>query len=369
VGGFKLKPFILPPESTVNVNNRVLIVEDDHTQRMLLYHILSIEGLSAICVGSGREAENEIGACAPDLILLDVDLPHKDGFAICRQLKNHPETRLIPIILITGLAQRRFRILGLELGADEFLDKPIDPPELLARIRSLLKRKAYTDELDRAEHVLMALGQSIEAKDTYTQGHCERLAIYSTIVGQEIGLGPDELHALRVAASVHDIGKVAVPDAILLKPEPLLPEEWQIMRQHPVVGEHICKPLQSFAMVLPIIRHHHEKQDGTGYPDGLSGPDIPLLARVLQVVDVFDALTTTRPYREALSCESALKIMRDEVEKGWWDPGLTEVVRRRVYQGRLQPPIETIHSVGSSGEVRRPPGCAFPSQNLPRSRR
>ena len=199
----------------------------------------------------------------------------------------------------------------------------------------------------------MALGQSIEAKDPYTQGHCQRLALYSTLVGRSLGLGRDEMHALQVAGSVHDIGKVAVSDAILLKPDALSQEELLIMRQHPIVGERICSPLRSFSLVLPIIRHHHEKRDGTGYPDRLRGNEIPLLARILQIVDIFDALTTTRPYRAALTSEEAITIIGDEVKRGWWDPDLFEVIQRLVREGRMHPPVETIHSVGPGGELRR----------------
>jgi putative two-component system response regulator len=170
--------------------------------------------------------------------------------------------------------------------------------------------------------VLCTLALSIEGKDPYTEGHCERLSDYSALLGKRIGLGIEELNALRRAAIVHDIGKVAVPDHILLKPERLDSAEQAIMRQHPIIGERICKPLKSFRTVLPAIRHHHEKLDGTGYPDGLKGNNIPMSARILQVADVFDALTTARPYKRAFSCAEALQTMDGEVKKGWWDPEL-----------------------------------------------
>jgi putative two-component system response regulator len=182
-----------------------------------------------------------------------------------------------------------------------------------------LKLKSRTDELERAESVLFSLARSIESKDPYTHGHCERLADYSVRLGKQVGLSEEQVTALRRAGIVHDIGKVAVPDAILLKPGRLTEEEWEVVRQHPVVGEGICAPLKSFRVVLPIIRHHHEKYDGSGYPDGLRGDAIPIGARVLQIVDVFDALTTERPYKKAFSSVDALQIMKEEVAKGWWD--------------------------------------------------
>ncbi len=305
--------------------SRVLVVEDDHSQRLLSYEILSRDGLIVTCVSDGRQAEFELLTNPPDLVLLDVNIPHKDGFEICARLKHNPDTRLIPVVLVTGLAQAADRLRGIEAGADDFLIKPMDPIELKARIRSLLKRKEYTDELERAEKVLTALGASIEAKDSYTVGHCERISRFSVIFGRELGLADDELRALNVAGSVHDIGKVAVPDAILLKPGRLLPAEQEIMREHTIVGERICMPLRSFHLVSPIIRHHHEKQDGSGYPDGLRGEEVPVLARVMQLVDIFDALTTDRPYRLAMTLPDALAQMRGEVDKGWWDPGMFQI--------------------------------------------
>jgi putative two-component system response regulator len=198
----------------------------------------------------------------------------------------------------------------------------VDRSELVARVRSLLMMKSFVNELERAESVLFALARSIEGKDPYTKGHCERLAENSARLAERIGLSPEETTALRRAGIVHDIGKVAVPDAILLKPGPLTADERAIMQQHPVVGESICAPLKSFRTVLPIIRHHHEKFDGTGYPDGLKGEQIPLTARVLSIIDVYDALTTERPYKPAHPSAEALKTMAEEVQKGWWDAKL-----------------------------------------------
>jgi putative two-component system response regulator len=223
------------------------------------------------------------------------------------------------VVLITGLSDTEDRIRGITAGADDFLSKPIDINELLARTRSLLRLKQYTDELENAEVVLFSLALSIEARDPYTRGHCERLAEMSVMLGKKLALPEEQITALRRAGIVHDIGKVAVPDTILLKPGPLTPGEIAVMRKHPVVGERICAPLKSLHFVLPIIRHHHEKRDGSGYPDGLSGEEIPLAARILQLADVYDALTTDRPYRTAVPSEVALAMMDEESRLGWWD--------------------------------------------------
>jgi putative two-component system response regulator len=272
-----------------------------------------------LLANDGLAALQLVKAAKPDLVLLDVMMPRISGFEVCAQIKREKETCLTPVILVTALFAKADRIAGITAGADDFLTKPIDHTELLARVRSLLKLKKHTDDLEQAESVLFALAQSIEGKDPYTQNHCERLSDYATRLGCQLRLPPDQITALHRAGVVHDIGKVAVPDAILLKPARLTDEEWKIMREHPVVGERICAPLKSFRLVLPIIRHHHERLDGTGYPDGLKGDAIPVTARVLQIVDVYDALTTVRPYKQALSVAEALTTMEQEVSRGWWD--------------------------------------------------
>jgi putative two-component system response regulator len=242
---------------------------------------------------------------------------------------------LVPIVLITALGDETDKLLGIEAGADDFLTKPFSHAELKARVRSLLKLKSFTDELEHAETMLLTLGRTVEAKDPYTQGHCERLAAYSVALGRVLGLQGDDLTALDRGGALHDLGKIGIPDAILLKPAGLTKAEWAIMREHPVIGERICLPLRSLKGVLPIIRHHHERWDGGGYPDGLIGEAIPLTARVLQVVDIFDALTTERPYKPALSQAAALAALRDEVARGWRDPAVVEPFIELVERGDL----------------------------------
>ena len=246
-------------------------------------------------------------------------MPGRTGYELCRQLKEDPATRLVPFVLITGLSDREDKLKGIEAGADDFLNKPIFPSELFARVRSLLKLKEFTDELETAESVLCTLGRSVEARDPYTEGHCERLAQHACDLGRHLGLDDDSLVALRRGGYLHDLGKIAVPDEILKKGSNLTRDEWEIMKQHPIIGENICKPLKSLRLVLPIIRHHHEHSDGSGYPDGLRKREIPLLPRVLQVVDVYDALKTARPYKPALNHEQAASTMLEEARSGLWD--------------------------------------------------
>jgi putative two-component system response regulator len=297
----------------------ILVADDIEANRELLMAMLEPQGYRVLQAADGDAALKAVRSENVDVVLLDVVMPRQSGFAVCRALKSDAQTRLIPVVLITGLSDKEDRIKGIEAGADDFLNKPVHREELLARVRSLLRLKQFTDELENAETVLFSLALSIEAKDKYTEGHCGRLSEYSATLGRRLGLPEELIVALRRGGIVHDIGKVAVPEHILLKPGPLTPEERLIMEQHPVIGERICAPLKTFRHVLPIIRHHHERQNGTGYPDGLKGSEIPLTARILQTVDVYDALTTDRPYRAALPTAQAIARMQEEVRLGWLD--------------------------------------------------
>jgi putative two-component system response regulator len=300
----------------------ILVADDNESNLELLSDILIGEGYKVICAADGEQALHEIDSRKIDLALLDVMMPGKTGFDVCQSIKSRPETRFIPVVLVTGLTSVDERIRGIRSGADDFLSKPVNSQELLARTRSLLRLKEYTDELENAETVLFSLALSIEAKDPYTKGHCDRLSSYSEAMGQRLGLPQDQCIALRRAGVVHDVGKIGVPEHILLKKTGLTDAEWAVMKEHPITGEKICSPLKSFRLVLPIIRHHHEKLDGSGYPDGLRGDKIPLTARILQITDIYDALVTDRPYRKALSHQEALQTMRDEARRGWWDNNL-----------------------------------------------
>ena len=300
----------------------ILVVDDHRLNADLLREMLQMRGYQASVVSSADAAEEQIRRAAPDLILLDVIMPGKTGYELCRELKDNAETRLIPVVMITGLNAHEDRLKAIEAGADDFLTKPISPEELFARVKSLLKLKEFTDELETAESVLCTLGLSVEARDPYTEGHCERLAQNASDLGRHLNLEEECIVALRRGGYLHDLGKIGVPDEILKKGSNLTPAEWEIMKKHPLTGEAICRPLKSLRLVLPIIRYHHEHSDGSGYPDGLKAGDIPLLPRILQVVDIYDALRTARPYKPALSHEQSAITMREEAQAGLWDEDL-----------------------------------------------
>lgn len=305
----------------------ILVADDMPENCMLLGQILELAGFHVILAKDGNQALDAIhNNGVIDLAILDVVMPGINGFDLCRTIKSNPATRLVPVVLVTGLSASQDRIRGIEAGADDFLSKPVNAEELRARVRSLIKLKTFTDELESAENVLFALARSIEAKDPYTQGHCERLSKYSVDIGRALELPEEQIVALSRGGIVHDIGKVAVPEHILNKPGRLTPEERKTMEQHAIAGERICAPLKSFKLVLPIIRHHHEKLDGSGYPDGLRGEAVPLLARILQTADVYDALATDRPYRKALPMAEVFRIMREEAARGWWDSTLVDIL-------------------------------------------
>lgn len=309
---------------------RVLIADDDAGVRSVLSRTLGIAGAEVRTVEDGASAIRAAHEWNPDTILLDASMPDMSGFDVCRRLKADAATRLTPVIIITGLDTRDDRRRVLEAGGDGFVPKPFDRAELFARVRSAARTKQATDQLARADAELVLMARSIEAKDPDTLGHCERISDHCARLGARIGMSEGEIEALRLSGIMHDIGKAAVPDAVLQKPSPLNDAEWHLVRAHPVEGERLCSDAPTLRPVLPIIRHHHEKMDGSGYPDGLAGHAIPKSARVLQICDVYDALTTARRYRWAESPEGALGIIESEVQRGWWDPVIFSAFRELV---------------------------------------
>jgi putative two-component system response regulator len=298
-------------------SGRILVVDDEAPNRRLLSRMLTLEGYTVETADDGESALPLIDRQPWDLILLDVRMPGLGGFDVCRRVKSSDRTRLTPVVLVTGLSDRDSRIEGIDAGADDFLSKPFDAQELKARVRSLVRIGQYTRDLDSAEAIIMSLARTIEARDAYTQGHCERLAAYSGVLGGHLGLSGLELAALQRGAFLHDIGKVGVPDAILLKPTALTPDEYEVMKRHTIVGDGLCGTLRSLALARPIVRFHHERRDGSGYPDGLRGDAIPLSAQIVGIVDTYDAITTLRPYHPARPPEEAYRELQSEVARGW----------------------------------------------------
>jgi cyclic di-GMP phosphodiesterase len=312
----------------------ILVADDNDISARFLNRLLTREGHHVSVVRSADEVLAACEAQSPDIVLLDFVAPRGHGFDICRRLKEQASTRFVPVVIVTAQSERDDRLKGILAGADDFLGKPFDPLELHARIQSLVRLKRYTDDLESAETIILGMGATIEARDPLTQGHCQRLAAYATRMGRALGLDAADLAALERGGFLHDIGKIAVPDSVLLKGGKLDPQESAVMREHPVVGDAICTGLRSLQKVRPIVRHHHEHLDGTGYPDGLKNAQVPLLAQIVGIVDVFDALTSDRPYHTAVSPDTALDVVSDEASKGWRDRSLvdafTDVVKSQV---------------------------------------
>jgi putative two-component system response regulator len=302
----------------------VLVVEDDAGVADVFGRLLSAAGYAVQRAANVDAARDAIDRQPPDVILLDVMLPGEDGFSICRRLKDNASTRLTPVILVTALSNRDSRIEGRRAGADDFLTKPVDSEELIARVGAAVRLKRYTDDLDSAASIVTTLAVMIEARDGVTEGHCHRMANYATAIGRALGLGASELQALHRGGFLHDIGMLAIPPSVLLKDGPLEPDEYERVKSHTVVGDDLCRNLRSLQSVRPIVRHHHERLDGSGYPDGLKGDAIPLAAQIVGIVDVFDAVTNNRSYQRAQSPEEAIRLLRKQAEAGLRDPALVE---------------------------------------------
>lgn len=302
----------------------VLAVDDDPGALEALANALGTLDFDVWQATDGSAALVLAKERSPDVVLLDVMMPGLDGYEVCRRLKKDADTRLIPVVFLTGVDSREGRIQGLEAGASDFLNKPCDLVELQVRVRNLINFRRMTQELDSAEQMVFSIARTIEARDRETGDHCERLARLSVRLGESLGLVGEDLVTLRRGGFLHDLGKIGIPDAVLLKPGAFDDKEWEIMKRHVDIGVEICSPLRSLRPVLPLIRHHHERYDGSGYPDGLSGDAIPIIARVFQVVDVYDALTNDRCYRKALPASKAVEILREEADRGLWDPSIVE---------------------------------------------
>ncbi|PIU58192.1 MAG: two-component system response regulator [Deltaproteobacteria bacterium CG07_land_8_20_14_0_80_38_7] len=311
---------------------KILIVDDNKVNVELLRSQLKPYPYDIEVSFDGEDALEKIQRMLPDLVLLDLMMPKISGFEICRSVKQNKDTQFIPVIVITALQELDDKIKAIELGADDFLVKPINRLELTTRIKSLLHLKALHDDLDTSENILFSLAGALEAKDFYTKGHSDRVAEVASLIARKMGLSERDLDAIRKGSLLHDIGKIGVKESILLKPDKLTDEEMAHIKSHPKRGYDICSPLRSIEQSLPIIRSHHERIDGEGYPDGLKGEKIPLLAKIIAIADAFDAMTTDRPYRKGMSKEQALKIFENELNSGQWDPKIVKIFIKMMHE-------------------------------------
>jgi putative two-component system response regulator len=325
------EPLDVPPAA------RVLVVDDEPHITGLLTRMLTHDGHEVLSAETVAAAKDVIETRAPDIIILDVMLPDSDGITLCQRLKQNDATRLIPVVLMTGLHDEDVRLRGLEAGADDFVDKPLDTRALVTRIRALARLKRYTDDLDAAGSIIMTLATMIETRDGQTVGHCHRMANYATALGRALRLAPADIKALHRGGFLHDVGMLTVPDSVLRKSGQLSRDELILIQSHAVIGDRMCAQLRSLQSVRPIIRHHHERFDGSGYPDGLRGDAIPLLAQIIGVVDVYEAVTSRRPYQPAQPANEALQLLQGEVQRGWRRPDLvdafTQLVTHRHFDG------------------------------------
>jgi putative two-component system response regulator len=315
---------------------RILIVDDDEQVRGLLRRVLAAAGYSIEELSSAEDALARIREDPPDLVLLDLNLPDKSGHEVLEAVRSEPATRLLPVVMITGSASTAERLRAQSVGVTDFLTKPFSSEELLPRVRALVLLKRFADEHEHTEKVILMLAKTIDARDPYTAGHSGRVAEYADRLAIRMGVEVDARLEMRLGALFHDLGKIVIPDSVLLKPGTLTPAEREIVEEHPTVGHELLSPMRTMRRTLPVVQLHHERLDGSGYPQGLSGSAIPLPVRIVTVADIFDALTTDRAYRGALSIETAFEILRDGVRRGWWDKDVVDILAALVEQeGRL----------------------------------
>ena len=314
----------LPINYWHSAQSTVLVVDDHPTSRMAATAFLSADGYEVLEAASGKEALKQAAEHNPDLILLDIMLPQLDGFEVCRCLKQNSQTNAIPVVFVTVNEDRQYRQESMAAGGDDLLIKPLDRLELSARVKSLIRQKKLNEDLNQTERLLFSIAKAIERRDSEPGCFGDRISALVKAFGEYLQLSPDEIQDLLWAAYLHDIGTVGIPDAVMLKNGTLTPEELQLVKQHVLIGEQICQPLQHRRRVLEIIRHHHERWDGSGYPDGIAGDNIPRLAQVFQIIDIYDALTRQRTYKEALTPAQALAEITEETDKQWRNPQLVK---------------------------------------------
>lgn len=340
------RPMTLPSQAGA----RILVVDDDRQIRGLLCRMLLALGYKVEEAARRDEALERLRVSMYDLVLLDVDLPDGAGHDVLDEVRSDPSSRLLPVIMITGSGGRDDRLRAIRSGVTDFVIKPFDLEEIATRVRALLQLKFFTDALEEAEKVIVALAKTIDARDPYTAGHSERVSFYAGLLGQRMGLNETDLAALRQGALFHDLGKIAVRDEVLLKPDKLTADEYQHMKCHPTVGRDLLRHMKTLPRALPVVYHHHEKLDGSGYPDGINGSAIPVSTRIVSIADVYDALTTDRPYRPALEREQALTIMTGEARKGWWDSDVLDEFRHLL---ETLPERDPVFAAAEKGQLQR----------------
>lgn len=302
---------------------RVLVADGNSTVRKILKHTFASLGWEMIEAEDG-EAALRIASERPfpHAILLDLGLTKINSYEVCRRLKDDIQYRLIPVVALTSYDSNEEKMKAVEAGADEFLTKPINRAELTVRLRSLVRMHRFNQELIGAESVAFALARAVASKDGYSNSHIEEVANYAQQFGEALQLDPAELKIIKYGAILHNVGKIAIPDSVLEKTGGLTPREKALFQQHPRVGCDICAPLKPLKPILPIIRHHKEHWDGTGYPDGLHGDEIPLGAQIVGIVDAFVAMTSDRPWRQAISVKTAAAKLHELAARGIHNPEL-----------------------------------------------
>jgi len=310
----------------------ILVVDDVQSNLELMEAVFIREGFKVYTALNSSEALDIFGNCSIDLAVLDVMMPVVDGFELCRNLKEMSGKRFFPVILLTALSDRKSKIKGIESGADDFISKPFDSSELIIKMKSLLKLKTLNEELDHSENIIMTLAVAMEARDPYTRGHSTRVSKLSADFVTFLGLMEQDKKEMEKAGILHDIGKICLSESLLRKPGPLTKEEVEMIKTHALLGEELCRPLFSMQKILPAIRHHHERWDGEGFPDGLAGQDIPIMARMLSIIDSFDAMVSVRPYRDRRSVKVTLTTMRSEQYSGQWDSELVGYFLEMMYR-------------------------------------
>jgi putative two-component system response regulator len=324
---------LVPPSEAPSA--RILVIDDDEQVRRLLRRLLTPAGYAVEEAGTAEDGLAHIRAESPDLVLLDLHLPDRSGHEVLESIRADPATRLLPVVMLTGMATATEKMRAQSEGVTDFIPKPFSQEELLPRVRALVMLKLFADEHEHAEHVILTLAKTIDARDPYTAGHSGRVAEYADRIAMRMGLDAVARNDMRRGALFHDLGKIVIPDAVLRKPGALNAEERKIIEEHPVVGHDLLSPMKTMRKTLPVVYHHHERLDGSGYPEGISGAAIPITVRIVTIADIFDALTTDRAYRGALSVATAFEILAEGVQKGWWDRDGVALLRAIIDDGGL----------------------------------